>query len=275
MRLNIIPLYSQAAPGSEDWTWSEQEEPPREPVPVPHVRNVTHPTLTAFIPDARLATGAAMIVCPGGGYSFLAIEHEGFEVARWLQEHGVAAFVLKYRVNRTPESVEDFAEEGKKMRALPPEITERMMEEATKMIIPLARADGLQAIKLVRERAAEWGLDPKRIGIMGFSAGGSVTAGVALKYNEDSRPDFAAVIYGALFGEIRVPPDAPPLFILVANDDPISAGPSLELFKAWQAAGIPVEFHNYSKGNHGFGMNKQGLPSDGWIERLWDWMRCL
>ena len=134
-------------------------------------------------------------------------------------------------------------------------------------------ADGLQAMKLVRRRAAEWGVAPDRIGIMGFSAGGSVTTGVALEYDADSRPDFAAPIYSAPIEDISVPADAPPLFIAVAHDDPFAASASVPLYSAWSAAGRSAELHIYSKGGHGFGMYKQGLPADHWIDHFGDWLQ--
>ena len=110
---------------------------------------------------------------------------------------------------------------------------------------------------------------------MGFSAGGHVAAYVALSDDAGSRPDFAGVIYGALVKNIEVPPDAPPLFIALTNNDEIAVDPSLELYSAWRRSGHPVEMHIYAKGDHGFGMNKLGLPSDGWVDRFWDWLRCL
>src|SRR5207302_5877708 len=127
---------------------------------------------------------------------------------------------------------------------------------------PLAIADGRQSVALVRQHAAEWGIAPDRIGLLGFSAGGRVTAGVALEHDDASRPDFAAVIYGALWENLEVPADAPPLFVLVANDDELAAANCLDLFSAWRTAGHPAELHVFAQGGHGFGMNQQGLPSD-------------
>jgi acetyl esterase/lipase len=139
---------------------------------------------------------------------------------------------------------------------------------------PLALADGLQAMQVVRRRAAEWEIVPERIGILGFSSGGVVTSGVAMQYDEESRPNFAASIYPTPSGtEIAVPTDAPPLFLLAANDDPLGAGVSLSLSSAWRDAGHPVELHLYSRGGHGFGMKNQGLPTDHWIERLSEWLQ--
>jgi acetyl esterase/lipase len=147
------------------------------------------------------------------------------------------------------------------------------MMEVTKQIAPLAVADGQQAMKVVRGRAAEWGIDPDRIGMMGFSAGARVTIGVALEHDVESRPNFAAPIYGALWEEIDVPADAPPMFIALANDDElVGVDPSLTLYRAWRAAHHPVELHIYAGGGHGFGMRKQGLTADSWIEQFGEWL---
>ena len=137
---------------------------------------------------------------------------------------------------------------------------------------PISSADGRAAVKLLRSRAAEWNLDPHRIGILGFSAGGGVATGTATEYEAAERPDFAALIYGA--GTPRtIPADAPPLFILAAADDPVvPATRSKELFSRWRAAGHSAELHLYATGGHGFGMLEQGLPSDRWIEVFHAWL---
>jgi acetyl esterase/lipase len=129
-------------------------------------------------------------------------------------------------------------------------------------------------MKVVRGRGAEWGIDSDRIGIMGFSAGARVTAGVVHEYDAESRPNFAAPIYGALWEEINVPADAPPLFIAVANDDElVGVGPSVALYTAWRAAHHPVELLIYAQGGHGFGMRKQDLPVDHWIDCFGEWLQ--
>jgi acetyl esterase/lipase len=264
----VIPLWPNGAPGSEDWNQQEQETVLPPPDSIKMVRNVTEPTLTAFLPNPSVATGTAIIVCPGGAFHMLAMEHEGIDVARWLSARGVAAFVLKYRLVPTAVRDEDFV---KQMQSLPPP---NKLKELTRQIEPLAIADGQQAIKVVREHAAQWGIAADRIGIMGFSAGGRVTVGVALEHDAQSRPSFAAPIYGALWEEITVPADAPPLFIALANDDELAVDPSIALYGAWRAAGHPVELHIYAQGGHGFGMRKQGLPRDSWIDRFGDWLEA-
>lgn len=266
----IIPLWPNGAPGSEGWTQREQETLAPPPIGIRVVRNVTQPTLTAYLPEPALSTGAAVIVCPGGAFHLLAIEHEGTKVARWLNARGIAAFVLRYRLIETPVEEDAFVRQMQQTMADRDAFRRRLQA-----LHPLVVADGLQAMKIVRRRAAEWGIAPDRIGIMGFSAGGSVTVGVALEYDVDSRPDFAAPIYSAPRESISVPADAPPLFIAAANDDGFAASACVPLYSAWNAAGRSAELHIYSKGGHGFGMNKQGTPSDGWIDRFGDWLQAL
>src|SRR5436305_5855551 len=264
----VIPLWPNGVPGSEDWNQQELEIFAPPPTSFRTVRNVTQPTLTAVLPHPSRATGTAVIICPGGGFHSLAIDHEGIDVARWLNTRGVAAFVLKYRLLATEVDDEDFE------RQIQANMSDRnKMREITKQIAPLAVADAQQAMKVLRRRASEWGLAPDRIGIMGFSAGGRVTTGVALEHDAESLPNFAAPIYGALWEEITVPADAPPPFIALANDDELAVDPSLALYSSWRAAGHPVELHIYAQGGHGFGMRKQGLPIDHWIDRFGEWLQ--
>ena len=264
----IIRLWPDGAPGSEGWTQQEHESLTPPPIGIRVVRNVTQPTLTVYVPDRAAATGAAVIVCPGGAFHFLAIEHEGTQVAQWLNARGVAAFVLRYRLIETP------VDEAVLSQHMQQNLTDRdRFRQLMQVLRPLIIADGLQAVKIVRRCAAEWRIAPDRIGIMGFSAGGHLTIGVALNYAADSRPDFAAPIYSSPYENISVPADAPPLFIAVAHDDAFAASASVPLYSAWNAAGRSAELHIYSKGGHGFGMNRQGLPSDHWIDHFGDWLQ--
>jgi acetyl esterase/lipase len=175
--------------------------------------------------------------------------------------------VLKYRLFRTSSEV---LRETDEFIANP-------ASKATEMRALLAKnlADGQQAIRIVRSRAAEWGVDPGRIGFLGFSAGGGVTTQVALNFTSDCRPDFAAPIYAAVFDEVQAPLDAPPLFLLCAADDEMASRASLILYSAWKAAQRLVEMHIYASGGHGFGTKQQGLPCDTWLERFADWLRGL
>lgn len=259
---SIIPLWPGGAPGSEDWDQVESEIDRPDGLHV--VVNVARPTLTVYRPEHP--NGAAVIVAPGGAFHLLAIDHEGWQVAEWLAARGITAFILKYRLIRTRDLEKEIAENMGDPQKMGPLMA---------MLTPLILADGQQAVRLVRQRAAEWGIKPDRIGFMGFSAGGMLTASVALNYTPDCRPDFAAPIYAAVFNEVTAPPDAPPLFLLCANDDDMATNASLILYKAWNAVKRPVELHIYAGGGHGFGMFKKGLPSDTWIERFADWMQSL
>ncbi len=254
----VIPLYPGGTPEPDSFATIENG--------LRVIRNVTQPSLTAYLPDAAIATGTAVIVAPGGAYHFLAHEHEGTQVAAWLNAHGIAAFLLKYRLVQTGD---DFAQViGKNLSS--PEVWESTIWP----MIELEAADGCQAVRLVRSRAAEWGVNPRRIGLMGFSAGGHLTLNVALRHDAGSRPDFAAPIYPAPPKEAPVPEGAPPLFLLCAADDDMAWPVCTQYYSAWRKAGQSAELHIYAQGGHGFGMNRTGLPSDGWIERFGDWLKA-
>lgn len=261
-----VPLWGGAPPGSEGWDREERTWSFPAPVEMSFLRNVVHPTLTPVLPHPSLATGAGVVVCPGGGYFMLAIDHEGWEVADWLAARGVAAFVLKYRVLETPADDEALMATMVDAGGAGLEgILERMEPFA-----PIPLADGLAALGLVRDRAEEWGVPPDRLGAVGFSAGGRLVLDLATQDEPASRPAFAGAIYAAASPR-PVPADAPPLFIAVAVDDPLVDG-SVRAQAAWQQAGRPVEAHYYSRGGHGFGMRKTGLPADRWIEQFHEWM---
>ncbi len=262
----VIPLWPDGAPGSEDWSWPEQEFFMSR-YNSKFIRNVTRPTLTAYLPDPARATGTAVVVCPGGAFLFLAIAHEGTQVASWLVERGIAAFLLKYRVAHTPEDPAEFEEFRQNRQA---------RRESMRDVIAQARefgiADARRAMTIVRERAAEWNVDRQRIGIIGFSAGGAITSGIALSHDEASRPAFAAPIYGAPWEDVGVPSDAPPLFLAFASDDDMAVRNGLPLYTKWREAGHPVELHVFAQGGHGFGMLKNNLPSDHWIDLFGNWL---
>jgi len=234
------------------------------------VRNVNRPTLVPVVP-AGPSTGAAVIVAPGGGFIGLAIDHEGWQVARWLANHGITAFVLKYRVLPTPADNEVFRSENDAMRNggtasfSPPADTP-----------PEALADGLAALRYVREHAAEYGIDPHRVGFMGFSAGGFLTRSV-IEHGGADAPDFAAPIYPNM-AAMNVPADAPPLFVAVAADDfLLLREQGLPLVDSYRAAGAPIEFHLLANGGHGFGLanGTQGMASEDWIAMLYRWMGAI
>jgi acetyl esterase/lipase len=271
----VIPLYDRPAPGSETW---KQQEVEYLNGTKRMIRNVVRPTLTAFVPERGKANGAAVVVCPGGGFRFHSWDSEGVEVAKWLRDHGIAAFVLKYRLIDTGSTPDEYQTHIDILFGRKTPRTEALtsgqranIDDELKAIPDLAAADGRQAMTIVRRRADEWGLDRHRIGIVGFSAGAAVTMGVVMVHDAESRPDFAGPIYGGSTKGAPVPSDAMPLFILVAGDDGASAG-SLKLYGEWKAAKQPAELHIYGQGGHGFGMNKRGLPVDTWIERFHDWL---
>jgi acetyl esterase/lipase len=265
------------APGSENWTQKEVES--RGGVETTY-RNVTIPTLTPFLPDPWAATGAAVVICPGGGFRFLSWENEGTKVAEWLRKRGVAAFVLKYRLKETAAADDAYGKEMafyllKLLQFKDRDLTSdaaKAFDKDMREDAAAGSADGRQAIRLVRQRAKEWGIKPDRIGIIGFSAGGIITRAAATDYDAHCRPDFAAHIYAPVLGEVKVPKDAPPLFVLCAADDQLTEASSARLYGTWRAAGRPAELHVYEKGGHGFGMVRKGLPVDGWIERYEDWL---
>ena len=220
------------------------------------VMNVVKPTLTAYLPERSRATGAGVIIAPGGAFVALATSLEGTELAKWLQQRGVAAFLLKYR------TVE------KKTDGIP----QMDMDTAGRYGI----ADGIQALKVVRAHANEWGLDRNKVGMIGFSAGAMVTSAAMLQRDPLYRPSFAALIYGAPFGKMpAIPAGLPPVFMAWAKDDPVALAPVVKFHDALVAAHEPPETHVYTKGGHGFGMKKQGTDSDHWIDDYEHWLRKL
>jgi acetyl esterase/lipase len=230
---------------------------------------VSKPTLTICRPEATKNTGVAVLVFPGGGYNGLAWDHEGEQVARWLNSIGVTAVVLKYRVPRREGTPKD-----------KPPIQALM--------------DAQRAISLVRSKVADWGVDPKRIGVLGFSAGGHLAAWAATNFDKRAynlvdasdqascRPDFAVVIYpggvvkrgtAELSPEIRVTPQTPPCFFAQAHDDRVNAENSVAMYLALKRAGVSAELHIYASGGHGFGMRPTGKPVATWPDLCRDWMQ--
>jgi len=248
-----VNVWPGAAPGSERWT---QQERTIENTPVGTVIfNVVTPTLTAYLPERSKATGTGVIIAPGGAFVALAIDLEGTTVARWLQERGIAAFVLKYRI------VE------KRGDGIP----QMDMDTAGRYGI----ADGIQAIKVVRQHATAWGVSPDRIGFMGFSAGAMVTSGTVLQPDSAARPSFAAMIYGGPFGVMpAIPAKLPPVFLAWAQDDPVARDLIVKFDGALEHAGQKPEVHIYSAGGHGFGLKKQGTTSDHWIDDFYNWLNA-
>lgn len=233
-------------------------------------RNVTTATLTPFLPDPAKATGAAVIVAPGGGFLMLSMENEGWRVARALADRGIAAFVLKYRLRPTPADMPAFEQAVAAMFAGAARSVPQPRQANAQAPVADYVADARAAFALIRSRAAEWHVDPARVGMIGFSAGAGTTMATALTA-PDTRPAFIGPIYGSM-APVAVPADAPPMFAVLAANDPLFAHKGLGLIDSWQQAGRPVEFHLYQEGGHGFGLGKKGTTSTGWFDAFVRWL---
>jgi len=238
------------------------------------VRNVTRASVDVYLPEPSRANGAAMIVCPGGGFRFLTMEGEGEQVEHWLNQRGIAAFILHYRLKPTPRS--DLLFYIRMLIELPPLFSGKGIKDKQSFMSleAPAIADGTQAVRFVRSEAATWHLAPDRIGVLGFSAGGVVAVGASLAAEPKDRPDFAAALYSGPLDIGSVPADAPPLFMGAAADDPLTALGTQPIAAAWKAGGAPVELHVYQKGGHGFGMQKKGTDSDRWVDDFSAWLEA-
>lgn len=265
-----VPVWPGVAPGSETWTQKEQETV--APWGNKLVRNVVRPTLELY-PAPANASGTAVIVLPGGAFRFLSIDTEGWQVARWLNGKGIHAFVLRYRLGETAAT--DLAFTAQIFGILAPLFgSGTALMDDMKKYAPPAIADTQQALKLVRARAKEWKLDPQRVGLLGFSAGGAAVTAASIDKDPANRPNFTAAIYPGPWPLDNVPADAPPLFVAAAADDSITKSGALPLVEAWKKAGRPVESRIYDKGGHGFGMKKQDKPSDVWMEEFAAWLNA-
>jgi acetyl esterase/lipase len=261
----VIWLYKGKAPGTETWNWQEGSQD-NKTFNTKIVYNVTQPSLTVVKPDPTKANGTAVVVCPGGGFQLLSINSEGFDVANWLAAKGVTVFVLKYRLFKSETN-----DPAMEMMA---KIQSGKTDSNTMKIIGMGVSDGKKAIEYVRANAAKYNINPSRVGIIGFSAGGTVAASAAFGYTKENRPDFVAPIY-AYFPPNNQPvgTDAMPMFLVAATNDQFGLAPnSISLYTKWVEAKHSAELHLYSTGGHGFGMRKQNLPSDSWIERFGDWL---
>jgi acetyl esterase/lipase len=256
-----IRLWPNGAPGSEGKTG---EEKARVTASGEHVvSNVHFPTLTPYLPAPERATGAAVIIAPGGGHRELWVDHEGHNLARWLNTHGIAAFVLKYRLAREPDS--------------------------TYKIDEHAFADAQRAIRLVRSRAREWRVEPSRVGVIGFSAGGELAALAGMRSDggnkdsadaverESSRPDFHALIYPGSSGRIVPTKGMPPVFLAAGYKDrpDISRGLA-EVYLKFKEAEVPAELHIYAGAGHGFGVRESNKgAAAAWAARFVEWLGDL
>lgn len=234
----------------------------------PMARNISSATLTPFLPEPDKANGAAIIVAPGGGFRWLSMGNEGWEVAEALAEQGIAAFVLKYRLHPTPESLDGFRDSMNRMFDAAADTSEQ--EEAR----PLSNLsdqleDAEAAYDLIVKRAGEWGVDTKRLGMIGFSAGAGLTMHSTLN-SQTMELAFIGPIYGGM-NEVEVPKNAPPMFNVIAADDFLFHG-QFGVIQAWYEAGVPVEFHLYQNGGHGFGLGNPDRTSNRWFEAFIHWL---
>ena len=259
----IIPLYTQAAPGSENWNWQEKETD-INPMKFRIVYNVTKPSLTVFSPDDSTANESAIIIFPGGGFRVLNIDHEGTNIAKQLTKKGFTVFVLRYRVGQS--------------------LTENPWEEMTinmkdkdkyykdnETIKQLALDDAVKAIQYVRKESASFKIKPGRIGMIGFSAGGFLARTLAVHVDAAIRPDFVAVIYAGVHTseKVIVPQKTPPLFIAGATDDVLSPASSvISLYNLWLESKQSAELHLYAKGGHGL----RFYSGNSWMGRYFDWL---
>ena len=277
-----IRLWPGTAPGSEQWTVPEATT--TSPTGDRTITNVSDPTVTVFLPTAESATGTAVVVAPGGALRLLGWDNEGVKVAQWLNSKGIAALVLKYRTLQTMSA-------GGRGRGAPPpglalaggaprkeleirngNANPEPDDPALREVLHMGIADAQQALRLARRNATTWRIDPARVGIMGFSAGGGIAVGTSLAERSDASPDFLVSLYGPSLQDVNVPAHAPPLFVAVGSSHFNVTNGCLALFAAWKAAGKPAEIHVYDQVSAGFGMTKRGLPADSWNDRLLEWL---
>jgi acetyl esterase/lipase len=262
----VIKVWPGKAPGDTGEIGEEKWQPAKPKALAQRLlTNVTEPSITVYRPAKDKDTGAAVVICPGGGYNLLAMDLEGEEVAAWLTSIGVTGIVLKYRVPRRKDVVQH----------------------------KLPLADAQRALSVVRSRAKEWGIDPRRIGMLGFSAGGHLAAAAATNYAKRAydpidetdtvlcRPDFVVLVYpaylaakdGRLNPELRVNSRTPPTFLVHASNDPISPANSVAFYQALRRSKVPAELHLYTSGRHGFGLRQSNQPCSTWPQRCETWLR--
>jgi acetyl esterase/lipase len=276
-----LRLWPGKAPGSENWTIPESITD-RGGNRI--ATNVSDPTLTVYLPEAAKANGAAIVVAPGGALQALSLDGEGTKVAEWLNSKGIAAFVLKYRLRQQqsggnaggPPPAAAKPAGGAPRQELTivkgnanPAPGDAVLDEVLRM----GTADVQQALKLVRKNAAAWRVDPKRVGLMGFSAGGGVSVGAVIANEPGASADFLISVYGPSLQDVNVPDNAPPLFIAVGSNHFNVTNGCLALFAEWKKAGKPAEIHVYDQVNAGFAISKRGVPVDSWPDRMLDWMQ--
>lgn len=264
----VVALWPASPPG-EDGSIGEEKATRATDGRITGLTNISRPTITVHRPDPAKSNRLGVVVCPGGGYNMLAWDHEGEQVAAWLNSIGATAVLLKYRVPRRADTPKN----------APPR---------------QALMDAQRALSLTRARADEWGIDPDRLGILGFSAGGHLAAWTSTNDDKPAyepvddadqasrRPDFAVVIYpggivkrdsGAFASEIQVDGETPRMFIAMSNDDPVGPENAIQLYQALHRAKVPAELHIFATGGHGYGMRKSDNPASAWPQRCEEWLR--
>lgn len=263
----FIPIYEGVPKGSETWTQQEREMI----IPgtnISLVQNVVRPSLRVFYPPKEIANGIAIIVAPGGGFETIVEGVEGTPVADSLTARGITVFLLRYRLLKTNDN---FLYTADKKSGLSKDNRLQIVKETLR---PFIIEDAKTAVRYVRTHAAEFGIQKDRIGFMGFSAGGMVASLIATEYDSSSRPDFVAPIYGAFEDDIKVPKDAPPIFLAQASDDKVVGTEGcFHFYNAWLKANKNVELHVFEKGGHGFGGLKKNLPVDHWVSIFYYWLQ--
>jgi acetyl esterase/lipase len=238
----------------------------------PMARNISTATLTPFLPKPGKGNGAAVIVAPGGGFRWLSLGNEGWEVAQALADKGIAAFVLKYRLHQTPESLDEFKESmNRTFAAATPPAASNNATPTPRPPMDLSNQlqDAEAAYAMIVKRAVEWGVDTARLGMIGFSAGAGLTMHATLN-SKTMQLDFIGPIYGGM-GPVEVSKNAPPMFNVIATDDFLFRG-QFGVVDSWYKAGRPVEFHLYQNGGHGFGLGNPGRTSNRWFDAFTHWL---
>lgn len=263
---NSIKLYQGKAPGSETWTWGEKVITPSPGNRI--LYDVSVPEIFHFPASKEKSNGTSIIIAPGGAFHILSLDNEGIRIAEWLNELGISAFVLKYRLVKS--------QTDNPFETLIPLMQDKdKLDSINAPVVEMAKNDGIEAMKYVRSNAKELGIDPHKIGFMGFSAGGTVTMSVALSASEEWKPDFLVPVYlyrKAVLGS-QMPLKKTPIFVAVASDDELDFMPhSVSLYQDWFAAGHPSELHVYENGGHGFGFAKKGTSSDQWTKNFENWL---
>ena len=275
----VMNLYNGPAPGTENWKHEEVKTIDKKGAI--HYFNISKPSISVYLPEKSKATGAAMVVCPGGGFMYQSYTDEGLLPAKELTARGIVAVVLKYRtlpfLDDKGNSIED---EQVIVKELAPKLIKavlekrNMTEETAK--VPsrhLAFEDADRAVALVRQNAAKWGVNPNKIGIMGFSAGAITSMHQALEHSEAGKPNFVGVIYGGWTSDVKAPADAAPLYMCSPINDVFLPEETFDVMKAWRDAKVPVELHYYSDCSHGFGAQHTGKAVDMWIDGMVNFMK--